>query len=557
MSFLPKISPASQPLSNEKRANGVERIPAEKWLVLVAGLAYLIFAYLLIRAWCLLAAADPLWLDELHTDWLVSGRFGEIFGRSLRWNQTPMYFWLEWIVVQSAGNSALGLRFISLVSISLTVLATAFVIGRWTGDWLVAFATSGIFAAVSPIAFYASEARPYALLMLVGFLQSVWLVAGIQRTLLGWSVSWKYMIGGLLLTTMVVAIHPVGFVLLFIQVSISVLFLIGRSADRGTTLLLSPWPAVVVGSLLSALWLFGLRGTMEHRQAWSVTADLPGLLVWAGWLGLWLVVPSGIAFLFLKTRKTPGPNVSALILTAFGWGGVVGILVCHQGGIFPVASVRYAMVFLPLIFLGWGLLLARLKNLIARVGLIGLAAFGLLILSQPVWHHGKTTWNKEPNWSIEATLTGAVRQWRAEDWEFAREIFEKAPGENGPAIVLLCGNVLEDARLSSNTGHMNELISRELVFPLARFSSGSPDAIAEVKPRATLQGPRFLPKDYDDILRAEKAFLVMRCEPLGSLHDEILNELRHGFASRGYTLETRIQSNPGFVPVFVELYTRK
>ncbi|MEQ1905299.1 MAG: hypothetical protein ABL888_14010, partial [Pirellulaceae bacterium] len=72
-----------------------------RWLSAIVLGALLIFWIAAIRAFLLVASEDPLWLDELHTQWLVSGSGNEVVPRALRWNQTPLYFLLEYMVVHA------------------------------------------------------------------------------------------------------------------------------------------------------------------------------------------------------------------------------------------------------------------------------------------------------------------------------------------------------------------------------------------------------------------------------------------------------------------------
>ena len=57
-----------------------------------------------------IATGELLWLDELHTGWSVDGSFQQMLNRSAQGNQAPLFFILEWSLVQWLGTSELTLR---------------------------------------------------------------------------------------------------------------------------------------------------------------------------------------------------------------------------------------------------------------------------------------------------------------------------------------------------------------------------------------------------------------------------------------------------------------
>ncbi|MCI0357237.1 MAG: glycosyltransferase family 39 protein [Planctomycetaceae bacterium] len=133
--------------------------PAAARLPLVV-LAVLVLLGAAMRVW---QARESLWLDELHTAWCAMRPLPEVVPRATIGNQSPLFFWLEWLLVQVLGASELALRLPSLVAGSLLPAALYWLTGRWTRQpWL------GVLAAwlvvVDPVQiFYATEARPYAL----------------------------------------------------------------------------------------------------------------------------------------------------------------------------------------------------------------------------------------------------------------------------------------------------------------------------------------------------------------------------------------------------------
>jgi mannosyltransferase len=113
------------------------------------------------------ALGSSLWIDELHTSWVVAGGWHEVAARAHQGNQSPLYFGVlrGWVGVW--GSSELTLRFPSLLA-GLALLPGLYgLVRRWTGQVMPGLLV-GLFVAIdSRFIFYATEARPYALVQLV------------------------------------------------------------------------------------------------------------------------------------------------------------------------------------------------------------------------------------------------------------------------------------------------------------------------------------------------------------------------------------------------------
>ena len=114
---------------------------------------------------------EPLWIDELHTAWSVDGPLDVVAGRAAEGNQTPLYFWVEWLVCQQFGLTETWLRLPSALYGSLTAIAASLLVWNFRRSPTAAL-TTGLLIAIEPtFLFYGSEARPYALLHLLTLLQ--------------------------------------------------------------------------------------------------------------------------------------------------------------------------------------------------------------------------------------------------------------------------------------------------------------------------------------------------------------------------------------------------
>jgi mannosyltransferase len=135
-----------------------------------------------IRVW---QARDSLWLDELHTGWCAVGSIADVLPRAAAGNQSPLFFWLEWLLVQVFGPSELTLRLPSLIAGTLLCVALSAAVVRWTGNAWLGVLAAWLVAVDPKQIYYATEARPYALVQLLAVLHVVLLVELIQRPTFG------------------------------------------------------------------------------------------------------------------------------------------------------------------------------------------------------------------------------------------------------------------------------------------------------------------------------------------------------------------------------------
>jgi hypothetical protein len=166
-----------------------------------------------------LAINDPLWIDELHTSWVLSGRWSDIAPRAIAGNQSPLYFWFSYPIVQSLGQSPISLRLLSLVAGCLLPLVGTWAVWSRTGSLLGAFATAVGLSFESHLVFYASEARPYSLVQFGGLVLACTVFARFEGHDSG--THWS----SLLLAMVLVLLHPTAILL---TVSLALLLFVGR-----------------------------------------------------------------------------------------------------------------------------------------------------------------------------------------------------------------------------------------------------------------------------------------------------------------------------------------
>ena len=110
---------------------------------------------------------ESLWLDELHTAWVVADGPEEICPRAAIGNQGPAYFLLVWLTTQIAGLNEIALRLPSVIAGIGLVVLSFYVARDWTGQCAAGLFAALLVAVDRNCVFYAQEARPYAWVQLL------------------------------------------------------------------------------------------------------------------------------------------------------------------------------------------------------------------------------------------------------------------------------------------------------------------------------------------------------------------------------------------------------
>lgn len=153
---------------NTNEPNPSSALPSWKTSVLL-GLGVAVLA--LVLRWP--SIGESLWVDELHTAWVVSDGIQDVPYRAEMGNQASLYFLIVWVWTQLTGLHEWSLRMPSLVSGMLCAGLIAVIAHRWTRDAWVA-AAAGIVAAMDiDWIFFATEARVYAMVQVFAVLQVV------------------------------------------------------------------------------------------------------------------------------------------------------------------------------------------------------------------------------------------------------------------------------------------------------------------------------------------------------------------------------------------------
>ena len=108
---------------------------------------------------------QPLWIDELHTSWTISGGFADVIPRGNAGNQAPLYYFILKAVTELVGSSESVLRSFSIIStIACIALMTGWGVIKKVHPLLLG-CVMVMFATDRWVTLFALEARPYAFLM--------------------------------------------------------------------------------------------------------------------------------------------------------------------------------------------------------------------------------------------------------------------------------------------------------------------------------------------------------------------------------------------------------
>jgi mannosyltransferase len=122
---------------------------------------------------------ESLWLDELHTSWVVAGELSDVAPRARLGNQHPLYFYAPLASTRLLGESEAALRAPSLFAGTLLILGAFFFTRFLTKQPLPALVAAWCVAVDFDSVWYSQEARVYALVQVVALAQlaSLWRVA--------------------------------------------------------------------------------------------------------------------------------------------------------------------------------------------------------------------------------------------------------------------------------------------------------------------------------------------------------------------------------------------
>lgn len=373
---------------------------------------------------------ESLWLDELHTSWVVADGWGPIVSRAQAGNQSPLYFYLVRGCVECGGHHEWTLRLVSLVSGTVLIVAVYRLVRRWRGPAGTALLAALLVALQRDCIFYSQEARPYALLQLVALWHGALVVELWERPSLRLRAA--YVLGA-------VGLFYLHYTSALFLLAEAVGFVVWRWTGRGA--IGYRWRMWAVDCVLIGLLLLPavqhLQQIAAVRQNWARMVSIwPG----AGMqdLGLFYV---GLPLLALAVGwifrwRTDHAWRRAVLIWIVCWGAVPPLVAwCSTYlGIAALAIVRYLVASLAglIVFAAWvqSRYVSRVYRWCAAITLIvsTLAVGGLY-----------EQWSRDGRWIGD----------RQEPWrELVVWLNERTVSARRPVFV--CAGLLEDPALVEN-----------------------------------------------------------------------------------------------------------
>ena len=440
-------------------------------------------------------AGESLWLDELHTAWVVDGALVDVAPRAAWGNQAPLYFWLSWPVVKLAGLSELSLRSWSLLAGLCLIGGGSWVAWRFTRSATAAAFVAWIFALDPTMIFYATEARPYALVQIIGLAQ-ILLFWGYWRSEINVNGKQKKRVAvGLVVATASLFYLHYSTVLLFISEFVFVLFSLSVScllrmcgskgtAPRTETAILKASPVRIIAVLIAMLLLISptfanLLTVWDRRGNWADVSSverlanelLPTILI--------LVILPGIfcgVVLWLQRLRggslAPRSRLLLLFLATCALGPAVLAIGSDYFRLAPLALSRYVVVgnVAMILFAGIGVGLCQSREL--RLACL-LLIFVVMIWQNPV--------------VIHVVQSGVLPNFRHENWQEPIDQLNQAE-EKAQWPVFLFANILEDREANTKFGSP---VSRIFVVPRAQAFTKSTISIGRSLPCQACRQTRF------------------------------------------------------------------
>jgi hypothetical protein len=133
---------------------------------------------------------ESLWLDELHSAWVISGDWTDVAQRARIGNQSPLYFYVLKCCRGIGGSYEPCIRLPSLLSVLATTIMLYLIALRATGSTAIGALVATVAAFDPKFIFYATEARPYAVVQMVALMTVACFYCCVQTPTMPRRVAW-------------------------------------------------------------------------------------------------------------------------------------------------------------------------------------------------------------------------------------------------------------------------------------------------------------------------------------------------------------------------------
>jgi mannosyltransferase len=364
----------------------------------------------------LLNLHESLWLDELHTGWVIRDDWSDVAWRANIGNQSPLWFFGVKGIVSVLGASEWTLRLASLLAGTALMPSAYVVVKRLVGEKshsveIAALLAAGLIAVDRTFIFYATEARPYATLQLVALWQLYLFWRNLQQPTTATRLGW---IG---LTALLFHLHYTGLLVLLGEiVALAACYLADgrRAAYR-------PFRAMFDLQVAVIFCLPGLPHLLEvfeRRQMWATMVPQATLArLWDLFPLVPVIVASIAAALAVVARKRWSVDARAIGLV-LAW-LAVPVLAAWLATRFEVAHLfmlRYLVAFSIGPVLLAAILLVQLPRQIWQgalaIGLVGFSIYQGKIIEQ-IRYDGRAIGDRREDW--RGAIAYVNELWRESD----------------------------------------------------------------------------------------------------------------------------------------------
>jgi hypothetical protein len=381
----------------------------------------------------LIQARESLWLDELHTAWVAQGPLASVVSRAAEGNQSPLYFWGEWLNARAFGASELTFRMPSILAGTALLVIAYVVVRRCIGvAWLGVLAVL-LLAVDGQATYFATEARPYALVQCVALLHMALFAVLTSQPTVGRR-----------------AVFVLGAALMFHLHYTSALFVAGELAWYVWRLTVAP-PAYrprMLGADLAVLALLAapaaplLAAVFARRRNWEAFVDQANLLTgvamvpWAA-TAMMAAVVVAVAEQLRGSAERPATSGRARrsVAVVLMWAAVVAVPVVlawllTASDVARLLWPRYLAASAPAAVLLLTGSIAAVRSERARVSL-GVLFAAVAMGTSPV--------------TTGLMRGGTALAWRRDDWRGAIEYFNAQPGHDRGAVFVRSRLIESDA----------------------------------------------------------------------------------------------------------------
>ena len=254
---------------------------------------------------------QPLWTDELHTAWVASGPLSEVAWRAEMGNQSPLYYYAEWLVGRVFGVSEVSMRLMSVAAGVALVPMACWLVLRWTGRAWAGLLAAALAAIDVDFLFYAQEARPYACVQVLAALHVAVFWRLLNRPTAAWRAAW--IVGSALLFYL----HYTAALILVAEiVAYGILWRVPRLSPAYRPLSVAIDGAIALLLMLPALG--HLAAIFARRGNWESIVTTQWLMSMKRMAGIYVLLPSSLVFaaaigrrlISQPTERTAEPQVA-------------------------------------------------------------------------------------------------------------------------------------------------------------------------------------------------------------------------------------------------------